>query len=137
MNLPKRKQRPRMNVQPPTRVECPGHCKWVRSSFGCAIAGKVCKSTGIAHECEGRIDPHHTPTRGAGGGDDRVVPLCRKAHDLIETPNWSEARVQSEYGVPFAPMAADLWKADAYHRGKYEMSMMEMWGFKYPEGAHP
>lgn len=27
-------------------------------------------------------DPHHVKTKGSGGGDDQVAPLCRIHHDL-------------------------------------------------------
>ena len=35
-------------------------------------------------DCQGRIDPEHVTTRGAGGGDtiDNVMPLCRYHHTL-------------------------------------------------------
>jgi hypothetical protein len=128
MNLPQRRKRQRMNVQPPSRVECPGHLKIVRTKYVCALAGKVMKSTGEEHICEGRIDPHHVKSRGAGGGDEQVAPLCRRAHDLGESWGWSWQRVKSEFGVDLPKMATDLWQADAYHRMKFEREWRETWG---------
>lgn len=117
-----------MNAQPPGRVICPGHCKVVRTKYDCAIAGKKMKSTGETHECWGRIDPHHVESRGAGGGDHCVVPLCRRAHDLGESPNWSWQRFKDEFGVDLEKMGAALWQADAYHRLKFEREWRETWG---------
>lgn len=33
--------------------------------------------------CEGRIDPHHAKTKGAGGEWDAIVPLCRRHHETV------------------------------------------------------
>jgi hypothetical protein len=30
-------------------------------------------------------DPHHTISRGAGGGDNTVVPICRTHHNLAHS----------------------------------------------------
>lgn len=127
MSLPQRRTRQRMNVQPPMRVECRGHLRFVKTKFLCALAGKSTKA-GIAHVCHEIIDPHHTPTKGAGGGDHETVPLCRIAHVLLDSPNWSEARLEAEYGVKLRQMAADLWKADTYNRTKFERDWKEEWG---------
>jgi hypothetical protein len=127
-HLPRLRARSRMNAQPPGRVICPGHCKVVRTKYQCAIAGRTQKTSGEVHECYGRIDPHHVSSRGAGGGDHQVAPLCRKAHDLGESPNWSWLRFKAEYGVDLEKMAEQLWLADAYHRLKFERDWREMWG---------
>lgn len=110
----------RTKLRRTTAIRCRAHIAWVLREYGCLLTGKVCKSTGQTHVCEGRLDPHHSPTRGAGGGDSDVLPLCRAAHTLIDTPNWSERRVQEEYGVDFRETATQLWKlspaARAYER---------------------
>lgn len=116
-----------MNAQPPDRVICPGHCKVVRTKYDCAIVGRKRKSDGEPHVCWGRIDPHHVTSRGAGGGDHQVAPLCRGAHDLGESPGWSWKRFKDEYDVDLEKMAAACWLADPYHRLKYEREWAEQW----------
>lgn len=105
--LPQRRVKVRLKES--TRVDLPKFRSFVKTKYLCALAGKVCKSTGHPHVCEGPLDPHHTPTKGAGGDDRSIVPLCRKAHTLLDVPNWSEKRVEAEYGVEFRPMAAELF----------------------------
>lgn len=50
-------------------------------------------------------DPHHSPSVGAGGLDHNTSPVCRMHHDRIESPGWSEQRVQSEYKISFRRVA--------------------------------
>jgi hypothetical protein len=38
-----------------------------------------------SHRCYGRVDPHHLVTRGAGGTDLTLVPLCRLHHQELHT----------------------------------------------------
>lgn len=125
MGLPLRQPRAkaipkfRAKLRRTTAIRCRPHVNWVIKEFQCILAGKVCKSTGQAHVCWGRLDPHHSPTRGAGGGDNNVVPICCGGHTLIDSPNWSEKRVEAEYGVSFRETGDDLWKASP-HRITWE-----------------
>jgi len=82
--LPKRKPKVRMNCQPPKVVECRAHWTWIRKQEFCCLAfSRVSKVTGLVHTCEGPLDPHHARTRGAGGGDNHIVPtLARGALGL-------------------------------------------------------
>lgn len=112
--------KPRKKARRIKAIRCRAHVAWVLENFRCALAGKVNKRTGKLHECEGRLDPHHTPTRGAGGGDNNVVPLCRKAHTLIDSPGNSEKSVEQEYDVEFRPMGDDLWDISP-HGKKYRL----------------
>lgn len=117
MSLPLReppKQKPikvRTKLRRTTAIRCRPHVNWVLENWRCILIGKVCKSTGVVHQCWGPKDPHHSPTRGAGGGDDGVSPICRGGHSLLDSPNWSEKRVEDEYGVSFRETGADLWSA--------------------------
>lgn len=117
--IPKRRTRPKMGVRQPDKIVCPGHGKYVRG-FECALAGK----RGIgplgtpigAHECQGRMEAHHVTTRGAGGGDEQLAPLCSLGHRLIHHG--------CSFDVDLEKIAADLWKASP-HRIKYEQSVEE------------
>lgn len=124
--LPKRRIKARKKPRRTKAVRCRAHVDWVLENFQCLLAGKVCKSTGKLHECSGRLDPHHSPTRGAGGGDDQVSPICRSGHTLIDSPNWSEPRVEEEYGVSFRETGASLWKADFKNRSAWERKQIEV-----------
>lgn len=137
-HLPRLKVRQRMNVQPPDRVICPGHCKVVRTKYQCLAAGKVSAVTNEPHVCEGRIDPHHARTRGAGGDDTRVVPLCRRLHNRLDSPGHSQASVEKEFGLNMLASGAALWQADTYHRVKFEREWREQWpGVDLPYGTSP
>lgn len=123
--IPKRRTRPKMMApKEDAPIKCAGHLKWVRG-HECTIAGKSRNAfvSGFIgperHVCEGRIEAHHTPTRGAGGGDDSVVPLCSYAHAILDSPGWSERRLEQEYRVDLRATALALWKASP-HRIKYE-----------------
>lgn len=94
-------------------IKCPGHRKWVRGR-NCELAGRSKKSDGEPHKCWGPIDFHHVTTRGAGGGDDTGIPLCRGAHSLLDSPWWSQTRVEDEYGVNFMTAANEYWLASPH-----------------------
>lgn len=54
---------------------------FVRDHFVCQGARR-----GLAHDCYGRLDPHHIWAVGAGGprcDPANMVVLCRTAHDLV------------------------------------------------------
>lgn len=116
MTLPRRRKRERM--MPPKAdapISCRGHLQWVRSKFVCLLADKVRLDTGEPHACWGGIDAHHSKTRGAGGGDETVVPVCRGAHTLLDSPGWSQTLVEQRFGIePMEVTAADLWKASPH-----------------------
>jgi hypothetical protein len=103
--LPVKRTKPRRT----SAVRCRAHVNWLLENFYCALAGKISARTGKRHECCGPLDPHHTPTRGSGGGDNNCVPLCRGAHSLLDSPGNSEKSIEKEYGVQFRPMSAELW----------------------------
>lgn len=126
--------RVRAKLRRTTAVRCRPHVTWVLDKFQCALAGKVSKITGKMHVCEGRKDPHHTPTRGAGGGDNNVVPLCRGAHSLLDSWKRSEKSVEEEYGVEFRPMGDDLW-ARSPHRIAWERKQQDRTPTPTPDGS--
>ena len=101
--LPPKRKRPKMGVRQSDKIDCPGHRRYVKS-LEC-----VCRHH-PAIKCDGPMDPHHQRTRGAGGGDDEVVPLCRRHHSLLDSPNWSQKRLEAECKVDFAEIAAGLWR---------------------------
>ena len=118
---PKRRKAPKMGVRQSSVIECRGHRQWVAGHY-CCIAGRVAKEgpmAGEVHVCEGRIDPHHVKTRGAGGGDEQVAPLCRRAHNQLDSPGWSQPLFERAYSVDLAEVAADLWRKSK-HRITYE-----------------
>jgi len=109
-----KKIRPRTKPRRQKAIRCRPHVDWVLENFQCILAGKVCKSTGKKHVCEGPLDPDHYPTRGAGGGDNNVSPICRGGHSLVDSPNWSRPRVEEEYGVSFGATGDALWEVSPY-----------------------
>lgn len=59
-------------IERPVRFECPGVLTWARRQ-PCAFCMKA-----------GPSEPHHYPTRGAGGDEWGVIPLCREHHDQAQ-----------------------------------------------------
>lgn len=112
--IPRRLKHSRMGLRAPARVLCPGHLKWVRG-HACAC------SWHFRFACSGRIEAHHQRTRGAGGGDEQAVPLCAFHHALLDSPGWSQKRLEAECNVEFAEIAARLW-AKSPHGRKYRMA---------------
>ena len=108
----KRRKRPRMGVRQSDRINCPGHRKFVRGFECCA------KDRG-PYRCEGPMDAHHSTTRGAGGGDETVVPLCRLHHSLLDSPGWSQPKFEAVHGLDFTEIASDLWRK-SHHRIAWE-----------------
>ena len=103
--IPKRRKRPRMGLRESSVIRCPGHLKWVR--------GHEC----IAHfrvsfqcPCWGRMEAHHVRTRGAGGGDEQVVPLCQGHHAQLDSPGWSSKQFEAFYKVDMRAIAEKLWE---------------------------
>lgn len=110
----RRRKAPKMGVREDTgRIHCPSHGKWIRGHC-CAAQGKG------KFPCEGRIEAHHSKTRGAWGGDDTLVPLCSFHHALLDSPNWSQRRFEQEHGLDFARLSADLW-FHSPHGKKYRL----------------
>lgn len=104
-------------------LKCAGHLQWVRG-HECCLTGKwriVRDNSGAPftqdHVCEGRMEAHHSTTRGAGGGDDVAVPLCTKAHMEGHKIGWTT--FEKRWGVDLAKISAELWKASP-HRIKWE-----------------
>ena len=108
--IPKRKKKPKMGLREPTAIKCAGHLQWVRG-HECCVWGKLEQlGDGYArhHSCEGKTEAHHVVSRGAGGGDEQVVPLCSKAHADGHRMGWET--FQKRYRVDLASTAADMWK---------------------------
>ena len=114
----KPRRRPRMNLRQSDRVECRGHLQWV-SGRNCCVKNADFGPGAIACSL-GRVDPHHVKTRGAGGGDEQVVPLCRAHHIQLDAPWCGPKSFEAIYKVNLAQLAADYWQLDSYHRLKYE-----------------
>jgi len=111
--IPKRKKRAKMGLRESTVIKCAGHLQWVRG-HECLCAGKMDRVVVgddyalVPHECFGKIEAHHVVSRGAGGGDEQVVPLCSKAHADGHKMGWET--FQKRYRVDLASTAAELWK---------------------------
>lgn len=101
--LPQRAKRPKMGVKVSSKIACEPHKRWVRG-FACICAGHE------RFKCEGRMEAHHQRTVGAGGGDEQVVPLCAFHHALLDSPGWSQKRLEAECGVDFEKVAEGLWR---------------------------
>lgn len=72
---------------------------------GFAAAQIECElSGGRGYGCQS--DPHHIPTRGAGGVDKDTVPLCRVHHD--EWHSTGEHTFAAKYDVDLRAVAAAL-----------------------------
>ena len=121
-----RKPLPRSRAEPRRKnaIECRPHVDWVLANCRCILAGKVSNITGKVHECWGPLDPHHSPTRGAGGGDDGVSAICRGGHSLLDSWDRSETSVEVEYGVSFRANGAYQWQVDSGNRLAYEREHM-------------
>lgn len=117
--LPQKREAPRRKLA----IDCRPHVDWVLANCKCLMAGRVSKITGKPHECWGRLDPHHSPTRGAGGGDDGVSAVCRGGHSLLDSWRRGEKSVEEEYGISFRANGALQWQADFENRIKYERSL--------------
>ena len=72
MLRPKRRKKTRS--KPTSVISCESHLQWVRG-HECVIIDQ--------HECWGRVRAHHVKSKGAGGGDEQVVPMCDGAHDEV------------------------------------------------------
>ncbi len=75
----------------PERTIDPEYLAWLR--------GQACAACYAPPPC----DPHHTTSRGAGGGDDRAIPLCRPCHSDLEAnagqfKAWSRERLRGWCG---------------------------------------
>lgn len=112
--LPRLRKRPKMGVRVSDKVVSPGHCAWVRSRYECAIASK--------HTCIGPVEAHHVESRGAGGDDSQVVPLCSGAHQDGHTIGWTT--FAKTYSVDLERLANLLWQASP-HRLKWELKQKQ------------
>lgn len=125
MNL-KRKKRPKMGLRVSPVIKCPGHLKWVRG-HECMCLGKM-EHIIVGDDymvtpdrCVGRIEAHHSTTRGAGGGDETAVPLCAWHHASGHKMGWTT--FQQRFGVDLASTAADLWKRSP-HGQRYRLNQV-------------
>ena len=113
--LPQRRKRPRMQApKEDAPISCPGHDKWTRGLVCCALGRMAISPLGREmgrHECQGRMEAHHETTRGAGGGDDKLIPFCALAHE-------QHHRGYKFVGLDQEATAADCWK-NSPHGQKY------------------
>lgn len=122
--LPPRKYKPFKRIKPrkkPRRkkaIVCRPHCDWVIENYDCLLKGKINKRTGEMHVCVGQVEPHHDPSRGAGGGDNNVVPLCHGGHRLSH----DDPRTEDDHDVNYRETGDALWQADWKNRVLYERS---------------
>lgn len=96
--IPKVRTRPRRT----SAIKCRAHLRWVTSTFDCLIKFRE------GHTCAGPIDPHHVVSRGAGGGDEQVAPLCRNAHTHVHSMGVDS--FNEFFRVDLASTAAILWE---------------------------
>lgn len=100
---PTKTKRPRMMPPKATApIRCPGHRADVRK-YPCCVAGRL---PDPVRQCQGPIEAHHTTTRGAGGGDETCAPICHFHHMLLDSPGWSQKRMEMLAGISFAAVAA-------------------------------
>lgn len=114
----KRLKRPKMGLRESSVIKCPSHMKWVRGHECCISNHPWSDNLRCAHGCSGRIEAHHSTTRGAGGGDETVVPLCSAAHQEGHTIGWTT--FERRYRVDLTNIAQTLW-AKSPHRRKWEL----------------
>lgn len=111
--IPRRKKRPKMGLREATAIKCQAHLQWVRG-HECLCSGKMDRVVIgddyalVPHECVGKIEAHHVTSRGAGGGDEQVVPLCSKAHADGHRMGWET--FQKRYSLPLTSIAFAMWK---------------------------
>jgi hypothetical protein len=134
--IPARRKRPKMMApKDDAPIKCPGHMKWVRG-HECSVAGKgVFGPLGTFvgfHECEGRMEAHHVKSRGAGGGDEQVVPLCSLAHKNIH----DGCGFSGVSGSDLALIAKRLWQASP-HRVAYERRISAPTSLPSPTPTNP
>ena len=97
--LPRKRPKPKRRTG---RLDCQGHRTFVKS-FYCVAYGLDPK-----YPCSELIDAHHTTTKGAGGGDDTCVPMCRAHHSQLDSPGWSQKRFEEHYKLDLKAQAAEL-----------------------------
>lgn len=83
-----------MKFPKPTRVTDEAYKQWIREQ-PCIVCGSPPPS-----------DPHHVKSRGAGGGDDQMVPTCRICHTTGGTIGWKT--FEAKYGVNLRSEALKL-----------------------------
>ncbi len=101
MKLPRRRKRTKFGTDRGGPVKCRSHLQWVRG-FACV--------TLASGSCEGSIEAHHAKTRGAGGGDNMVVPICSHHHRLLDSPGWSQPKFERVYSLDLKEIAEGLWR---------------------------
>lgn len=115
-----------MGLRESSIIRCPGHLKFVRG-FECCIAGKpgIMRAPDFGgkppHVCEGKIEAHHLQSYRAieGGmglkvGDDKCIPLCGAAHQLIHTIG--QSAFSKRYDVNLEHFAAKFWETSPQGR---------------------
>lgn len=111
--IPRRRKKPKMGLRVSDKIISHNHLKFVRG-FECLCAGKSDRIVVgddyamVPHECVGKIEAHHVVSRGAGGDDSQVVPLCSKAHADGHRMGWET--FQKRYGLDLAATAESLWR---------------------------
>jgi hypothetical protein len=97
--IPKRRKPQKSGIPKGTEaISCRSHLQHVRG-FVCLGAAKE------PGKCLGGIEAHHVKTRGAGGGDEQVVPLCVFHHASVHT-GWQS--FEARHGINLERIAADI-----------------------------
>ena len=110
---------PRTKPRPDDRVYSPGHLKWIRGRECCVATADFGPQAIVCDQ--GRCDPHHAKTRGAGGNDSQVVPLCRRHHTQLDSWGIGQETFQDIYKVNLLELAAEYWRLSP-HRRKWEQA---------------
>lgn len=87
------------------RFVCPEHLEYVRLQ-PCCVINDTCIYMIRQH-------PHHSKTRGSGGGDETVVPLCSYHHRLVH--DLGRHTFERRYNVDLRTIAETLWKSSPAH----------------------
>jgi len=81
------------------------HKKWI-SHLPCCVCYGGGASSGILS------DPHHVKTKGAGGQDWHLVPLCRFHHQQFHA--MGRHTFQKRYDIDLLGVAERLWRVSPY-----------------------
>ena len=96
MAKPHRKQKRYVNKK---------HLDWVHEECGCIICGRKARG-------------HHIRTKGAGGGDEQVVPLCSAPDYLVNHHDEAQGKkkaFEKKYGCDLISWAYATWMASPHN----------------------
>lgn len=116
---PPRKEPPGPLVMPsvarkdPTPLKKVGKGRAARNAAAFGPQAKACRRLPCCVCARTPCDPHHWPSRGAGGKDEDAIPLCRRCHDSFH--NEGEETFQRKRNLSLAVIKADLQAAMKAH----------------------